>query len=329
MVARFWARSGETVWLDEEGYLAEPDRYPWASSKLYGLDELASEPCLLLLGEPGIGKSTALAEYARDFTAEPVRVFQLKNFEAADLERSLFASAWFREWEANSTTLHLFLDSLDECQGRAPTVTAKIISLLGGLAPDTRARLRLRIACRTQQVPPSLMDGLMQLWSQVSSYELAPLRWQDVQVEAQRCQQPETFLRELQTCRLGPLASRPITLKFLIRMAEQGPLPSSRAEIYQRGCRQLCEEPDRDRRFLAWQRPQLDASRRLEVAEQIATAMLLSQRMGVWMGAEPAPQRDDWTVQELWQVAIRMSGLSSGLTLPQFRGHPEQPLAAV
>ncbi len=117
MVARFWVRSGETIWLDEDGYLLEPSLHGWLSSKLFVLDALASEPCLLLLGEPGMGKSTTLTEHVRVAREQPTKLFQLKTVDAADLERSLFAEAWFRDWRANNTTLHLFLDSLDECQG--------------------------------------------------------------------------------------------------------------------------------------------------------------------------------------------------------------------
>lgn len=61
MPTRFWNPLGKSYW-DDHGYLRDPEEYPELSRDLRTLDQLADEPCLLLLGEPGIGKSTVLRE---------------------------------------------------------------------------------------------------------------------------------------------------------------------------------------------------------------------------------------------------------------------------
>jgi hypothetical protein len=62
---RFWCRRGDPVDLSDGGYLRDPDaiRFLNLDSNLVTSDALTNMPCLVLLGEPGIGKSTALADF--------------------------------------------------------------------------------------------------------------------------------------------------------------------------------------------------------------------------------------------------------------------------
>lgn len=59
---RFWCTRGGTISLADGGYLFDPDS---EFGKIYNPDlvsfqSLADQPCVVLLGEPGIGKTTAL-----------------------------------------------------------------------------------------------------------------------------------------------------------------------------------------------------------------------------------------------------------------------------
>src|SRR5437660_5807630 len=65
---RFWCRRGGVISLADQGFLSDPES---EYAKYYDTDVVPFEaisdlPCLVLLGEPGIGKSTTLwAEFER------------------------------------------------------------------------------------------------------------------------------------------------------------------------------------------------------------------------------------------------------------------------
>jgi hypothetical protein len=60
---RFWYPRGKALNLsDSNGYLADPET-PWGRAvnpELAELEEMSEIPCLILLGEPRMGKSTTL-----------------------------------------------------------------------------------------------------------------------------------------------------------------------------------------------------------------------------------------------------------------------------
>jgi hypothetical protein len=59
---RFWSPRGGRIILDD-GFLFDPEsrHAPHLNPGVVSFDQIATKPCLVLLGEPGIGKSTALA----------------------------------------------------------------------------------------------------------------------------------------------------------------------------------------------------------------------------------------------------------------------------
>lgn len=68
---RFWCPRSSSISQADGGYLADPDS-TWGkahNSDLVSLETIADVPCLVLLGEPGIGKSSEL-EKLRKCTEE-------------------------------------------------------------------------------------------------------------------------------------------------------------------------------------------------------------------------------------------------------------------
>lgn len=307
MPTRFWNPLGKSYW-DDDGYLRDPDEFPELSKDQRTLDQLADEPCLLLLGEPGIGKSTVLREQlVGDRTmngSDLCRRLDLKSIDSVGLDSDVFHSRWFATWRDGSHQLNLWLDSLDECLGRVEHITSKLLARLEELDDAERQRLKLRIACRTGQLPARLPGELKTLWNnRLGIYELLPLRRKDVEAEVRgrRPQDAEPFLQEVDRRQLGVLASRPITLKLLLRIAAGQPLPADRAQIYQRGCWAFCEDPDSDRLSNDRRRRRLDTGVRLRIAEYLAAAMVLSQRLSIVLDEEQAGEqtRQAITLREL------------------------------
>jgi hypothetical protein len=61
---RFWCAREGAFSLADDGFVADPEATGWLSLNpdLRSFEEIADVLCLALLGEPGIGRSTALQE---------------------------------------------------------------------------------------------------------------------------------------------------------------------------------------------------------------------------------------------------------------------------
>lgn len=281
--------------LDDDGFLLDPES---GAASYYDLgvvpfEEVAALPCLALLGEPGLGKSTA-----KDSEVESVQELVRRTGDrliSADLReygtdsrliRKVFESPEFQEWKRGGGIMHLFLDSLDECLLRVDNVAAVLRSELRGLPIS---RLRLRIVCRTADWLPTLEQDLSELWGEksVGVFELAPLRRCDVVTAAiaEGIANPDALLQQIDALGAGPLASRPVALRFLLNLQLNGrPLPATRIQMYRDGCRQLCETSQnrRDARHFG----KLNAAERLRVASRLAAITQFCKHNAIWIGPD-------------------------------------------
>jgi hypothetical protein len=289
---RFWCSRGGSFTLDHQGYLLDPEAISYFTG-VVPFEDIANHPCLVLLGEPGIGKSKALEaertkiEKAVEEKGESLLWVDLKRFgdESRLLSKS-FESKKFIEWAKGEHILHIFLDSLDECRLRVPHVAAMLMEQLreAGAQID---RLRLRIACRTAEWPVQLEEGLPELWGQerVGTFELAPLRRTDIHLAAGiEGLNPEAFLGEVEGKDAQPLAIKPVTLHFLIDVYRRdGSFPSRQSDLYLEGCRALAEESSASRRD-AMQTGRLSPRQRLAVAARIAAVSMFCKKVAIYVG---------------------------------------------
>jgi len=277
-----------------EGYLTRPGELSWLLSGEEGLrlPELSEEPCLVLLGEPELGKSTAVRQAVRELEAnldddhEIVVRLDLASHDNAGLQGKLFGSEFWRAW-LQGKTLHLFLDSFDATLLRNTSFHRLLIEELEA-AGAAISRLRLRIVCRSAEWIPRLGDDLRRLfapacptWTGPLPREvvLAQLRRRDVALAAE-CEglDPEVFLKEIASLGLQSLAAVPLTLEMLIEAArETGRLPRSRAELFEDAALRLVSEYDREQRY-SEARATLSAGERLAVAQRVAAAAVISGR---------------------------------------------------
>jgi hypothetical protein len=292
---RFWSPRTAIVRFDDEGFLSDPESElgRFLNPELVSFSEILSKRCLILLGEPGSGKTQTMQREARRWRANLKDATHLTDYidlrsfsDEGRLVQRLFHSDQFTDWRNGIRHLHIFLDSLDEALLRIHTLAAILIDELKQYPTD---RLHLRIACRTAVWPALLEQELAPLWpeAEFGIYELAPLRKLDVELAAQvRGLAYDEFLGEIKRAGAVPFAIRPITLDMLFNIYRSvHSLPNDRWELYERGCALLAEELNENRQA-ARQTGQLTSNQRLSVASRIAAATALANRYAIWTGAD-------------------------------------------
>jgi predicted NACHT family NTPase len=312
---RFWCPRNAQIDLSDRGYLVDPEsewgRY--GNSELVRLETVADTRCLILLGEPGIGKSRAIQAEQKVVTsssqtdAQKHLILDLHSYGSEDrLVKNLFESSQFRDWVKGEHSLFIYLDSLDECLLRLDNVTALLAEEFRQYQ-DKIERLFLRIACRTAVWQSNFEEQLKQIWGEdeVKIYELAPLRQVDVRHAAERegLNKPDLFMQEIRDKKIVPLAIKPVTLGFLLtiycrngRFAENQTL----CDLYLEGCRILCDEEDDTDPRLPGHKGNLELDQRLSIAARIAAVTVFANRDAVWTGRDRGQiPADDVLRQEL------------------------------
>jgi hypothetical protein len=304
LAPRFWLPHAQPLRLDEVGFLPDPeDPYGQAANpQARSLGALKDVGCLVLLGEPGLGKSTALQSELTDPASEGELMLHVDlgaTGQEQVLRSRIFGSEIFQSWSQSEGTLRLQLDSLDEARLRIEVIADL---LLEGLQGVDVARLRLQIACRSADRHHRLEEHLAELFGSeaFAMFELLPLRATDVSAFAGDAGvDADSFTAEIVARNLVSLASRPLTLRFLLGAARSGGgLPDSVTELYLGGCKLLVEEPDEDRRRGSTAGT-LSVSERVAIAGRIAGAMTFSGRSGILLGAAALPSADDVALDDL------------------------------
>ncbi|HAX76397.1 MAG TPA: hypothetical protein DCY88_11290 [Cyanobacteria bacterium UBA11372] len=309
---RFWCPRSGSINLADGGYLGDPSS-EWGqyyNPDLVSLEAIANIPCLVLLGEPGIGKSQEmenLKKYTEETIEQADKILELNLRSCTSLIDDLFKDETFLAWIDSTNNLYLFLDSLDEGLLGVPNLATQLVDNFKKTKYRERLnRLYLRIACRTAVFPEILEKGLEELWGKnsVEIYELAPLRRVDV-MEAAKAEgfSPDDFLKEVGQKNIVPLAIKPVTLGFLLNSYRRhnGQFPSNQRlyELYLEGCKLLCEEVNSSRRS-SNRKGNLEIDQRLIVAARIAAITILANRFAVWTGIERGDVPDeDMILQKL------------------------------
>jgi hypothetical protein len=266
---RFWCERGGQLITDSHGYLLDPEdsnnRYFEPKAIAF---EAMQEPCLILLGEPGQGKSMALEDARKAVPDDAISIFVNLKGESdfGRIEKKIFDSAEFKSWQLSEQVLYLFLDSLDECAIRL-TYLGRLLadSLTSKMALENRKNLRLCLACRTADWATGfqyLEESLGNFWqpnesdamakkSSLGVYELAPLRKKDVQMALElEGIDAETALEQIALRRVVSFAIKPVSFRFLLQLLKRhADLPSQQAELYKQGCLELIKEVDTERIF--------------------------------------------------------------------------------
>lgn len=300
---RFFAPCDASVSLFED-FLPDPTESKWAAAlapSVKRLPDLATVPCLVLLGGPGMGKTSTMREQYEALRAgvpagalKPFWFDMIQFGSDAHLCNKLFGDGSpFDEWRRVGGTLHLFLDALDECQVR--NVAAVLANELTQRVTEPK-RLFLRISCRTArwaELSP-LKEALGELWKDPPPQvlEILPLRLRDVRVAAAaHGLDVDLLIRAIYARRIAPLAAKPLTLEFVLGAFRRGTLPPTQAELYEEGCKNLCRWENSNRRAND-QRRRLRPDQALAIASRIAAYGLLTDRHAIRADGAPLDEDD-------------------------------------
>ena len=156
---RFWF-SNEEKYSTFKGYLTDPDTEYSVNSHLISDPTYLNEHCIIMLGEPGSGKSFELREMKNNLedrlnaSKDTLLFIDLRGIgDAVQFENKVFNNEIIQAWIDSGKNLYLFLDSFDECYLRQ-SIIAEII--LDKISKFPLERMYLYIACRTGNWPVSL-----------------------------------------------------------------------------------------------------------------------------------------------------------------------------
>ncbi|UGQ09073.1 hypothetical protein LO772_19090 [Yinghuangia sp. ASG 101] len=279
--------------------------------------ELEGLGSLVLLGEPGAGKSSLLRALTADATrddaprtiddADCLWVYAAEISEASyhdllgselrslPLAPAVGASPGDAPTALPGRRLTVVVDQLDECPilDRLPGLLR--ISLKG----RDVSGLRILAACRTASFKQSLADVLNDHFGACALIDLAPLSRSDAVALADSAGvSGEDMIKAVLSAKAGPLASVPLTLELLVRSyQETHRLDGDSQDLFARGTRLLATEYDPNR--ISTVPAVTTAEQRLVTAGRLAAWMLLSGRRSLWLGSgrEESPHHLDLPVE--------------------------------
>lgn len=284
---RYWVPfKNDGISLTDHGFLEDPtgEFGKYVSPNLATLEDLRKVGCLILVGEPGIGKSTEIEDLyhatQEEVGEDHTLWIDLKSVMTPDsfIDR-LTNDPRYKNWSENNEPLYLFLDSFDEGTFSFPRFANAFSTLLTDNQKNT-PNLYLRISCRTALWPSYMEGSLVVLWEEENcqTHELCPLTKKDVEValDTQGIDK-EAFLAEVESKEVSGLAGKPLTLNFLmdVFIENKGHLPDKKSDIYSRGCELLAFEPDVSRRVNPSIKPKLNLPQKIAIAERIAIATFI------------------------------------------------------
>lgn len=282
--------------VESNGYVAA---VAWAGSLhpepvgVLLVDAGAERQVMVLLGEPGIGKSSEWRKLRDQLAAEKEHLFlNLGAFASeTELRETILEDPKVQDWQGADSELTLWLDSLDEGLLHMKRLQDTLQRILRKLP---LARLRLRLTCRNAVWPVAFTEALGDLWQfgprptseQLSVLLLRPLTREQVEeaAEAEGLVADE-FLQAVAELDAQPLAGIPVTLRLLLALYKKhqpgfGVSESAgRAGLYERGCLELCTAPDEERDDE--HRP--DGQQRLLLAGYLAYLAVFSNRRQIHM----------------------------------------------
>lgn len=223
-----------------------PTRDEYLPRRLSGsIDEATSEPVdedrlirisggVVVLGEPGMGKSELMRELGRRTGTRPVSAIRFVNHK--------------NPAKLVTPNAPLLIDALDEAMARrdGDAIDAVLAQLEAAGSPD------FVLSCRAREWQARGASNLAESYgSEPKILSIEPFHWLEAQAflaAGHPTIDPVRVLRHLEAHGLEDLYGNPLTLGLMGRVAENDDeLPASRATLFERVCELLWPEHDANR----------------------------------------------------------------------------------
>lgn len=232
------------------------------------VSELRDRPCVVLLGEPGIGKSTVLALEA---TADGVATVPVRA-----------AISGF----VPPAGTPLYLDGLDEyrADGNEADKMWQVTKLLRDLAPP-----RWRLTCRAEDWRSDADRKVLANAGTVTVAQLLPLSLEESAEVLARLGEldPAAFIAEARRVGAGGLLESPLSLRLLrAAISSKGAWPTTRFDLFVEATRQFTFEHNEDHQA------RRDRSRADEIAataDRFALTLLTTGSRSIWRSPASPP----------------------------------------
>ena len=253
-------------------------------SEAQSIEIFRDKSAWVLLGEPGMGKTTAFQEEAKATNGEYLRIVDFLEDDPSD-------------WK-NKT---LYLDGLDEIRGdgNAGNILQRIRQRLKSLGNPP-----FRIACRAADWYGSTDRNDLESASpngQIDALILEPLSDKDILTilgKNHGVSEPQQFVEKARQNGVYELLDNPETLRLLATAIQGDQWPKSRNEIYQLACEKLATEENKRHRDRNRKNPN-NVEKILDAAGQLCVVMLLSNKTGLALdrggASEQFPTLNDYS----------------------------------
>ncbi len=278
------------------------------------LSNFRSVSAYVLLGDPGLGKSTAfMSEWQAQ--KETSVLIDARDFMTLDLGSHA-------EWRGKT----LFIDGLDEVRvGAADTRTA-LDEIRGRL--DQLGRPSFRISCREADwlgENDRNRLGSISPSPEITVLRLNPLSDSDIQQilrDHSGVSDSQTFIDQSRQRGLGDLLTNPQTLIMLADVAGDGKRwPESRLDTFGMACDVMAREPNKEHKLGAQQPP---LNELLDAAGYLCAAHLITGSAGVTLDGDDS----DYLAITDVDVTIRRNARAA-VSTRLFRGVGEQRFAPI
>ncbi|HYF71161.1 MAG TPA: hypothetical protein VD884_23705 [Ohtaekwangia sp.] len=326
-----WTR----YWIAQGGIkvIYDSDDFPIYSSQQYGkygakmgapLVSLERSRCLILLGEPGTGKSTelSLANGPEGYTVKYNLSHHSTERELIDAIESLQN---FKDWKLSDQKLFLYLDGFDEALLHVRTINHALtrwFAINSGVFRIKEGIFNVRIACRSSAWSSDVTQSLKEIFGDdhVQEVELGPLSEVEVRIAAEASDlDPTKFIESLKRAGLVKLALEPVTLKFLLSAFTTGELTDAGAnkyKLYAQGCLALCSETNKS--YFGVKK--LTRKERMVLASRIALYCMISNKNTI-VGSDEriALQETEFTADDLVGDNFRFGDLEQCPRVEDFK----------
>ena len=251
------------------------------------LDAFRSRSAYVLLGDPGSGKTTVFQ--VEEKGVDDAHFITARDFLTLNVDSH-------PEWREKT----LFIDGLDEVRAGTTDVRTPFDAIRGRL--DALGKPRFRLSCREADwLGANDRDHLVSVTPDgaITVLRLDPLTDEDIIaiLDAQPgVDAAQKFIEKARERGVDGLLTNPQSLELLVKAVADGGWPESRLDTFERACRQMVREPNKEhqvaRRGAETPSPDqlLNASGRLCAVQLIAGITGYTVGLGEPDSAYPSPE---------------------------------------